>query len=478
MSQTSKYVAAALLAAAAISPARGMAAGTGASGATPPAAAEGDRVVHRRAVEAAIWGLPIVSVGAMRDAFFRDAGASYGDIVYLSKAADWRFQTATPNASSPYVYFNFNLSAGPVVLEVPAAIGAGLFGSVLDAWQVPLVDVGPEGEDAGKGGKYLLLPPGYEGPVPAGYLPVRSATNNGYGLLRVVPATSSEADLAKGMALVKQLRLHPLAQAANPPAQRFIDMSGKPFDGMVRFDESLYVQLAKMVSEEPVAPSDLVAMGQLRSLGIERGKEFAPDGALRSILRSAAAEAHAELVRTARDDVRLWKAGARWANTGAAVVGAKTGFTFRTQERLEVDARGVLYFMVYAPPARLGKASAYLTTWRDGAGAPLHGGNRYRLHVPAGVPVRQFWSVVVYDADSAGFIRESPRVGLDSYDPGVVRNADGSVDVHFGPTAPPGGAANWVYTAPGRSWFAMFRFYGPEKALFEKTWSLPDLVRE
>ena len=97
------------------------------------------RTLERRAVEAAIWGMPIVSVHAMREAFFRDAKANYNDIVFWSKPSDWQNQTTTPNASARYVYFNFNTQPdGPVVLEIPAAVGAGLFGTLLDAWQMPL----------------------------------------------------------------------------------------------------------------------------------------------------------------------------------------------------------------------------------------------------------------------------------------------------------------------------------------------------
>ncbi len=127
------------------------------------------RMLEHRAVEAAIWGMPIVSVDAMRQAFFRDAKVNYNDIVFWSKASDWKNQTTTPNASTYSIYFNFNTQPeGPVVLEVPVAVEAGLFGTVLDAWQVPLVDVGPRGEDRGKGGKYLLLPPDYTAKVPKG----------------------------------------------------------------------------------------------------------------------------------------------------------------------------------------------------------------------------------------------------------------------------------------------------------------------
>src|SRR5262245_54809452 len=134
--------------------------------------------VERRAIELALWGMPIVSTAAMRRAFFA-AGAEYGD-VYFSKPADEKFQVTTPNMSTYYANITFNTSEGPVVVEIPPAEGAGIFGSFNDAWQVPAGDFGPEGEDAGKGGSYLLLPPGYGDAVPDGYIPVRLNTFNGY----------------------------------------------------------------------------------------------------------------------------------------------------------------------------------------------------------------------------------------------------------------------------------------------------------
>ncbi len=175
------------------------------------------QTLEQRAVTAAIWGMPIVSVNAMRRAFFRDAKANYNDVVFLSTPADWKFQTTTPNITTRYVYFNFNTKEGPVVVEIPPAVEAGLFGSLLDAWQVPLADVGPAGEDQGKGGKYLVLPPDFSGNPPAGYTIVRAQTYNGYSLLRAIPKSSSEADVNNAIALIKKLRLYPLANADHRP---------------------------------------------------------------------------------------------------------------------------------------------------------------------------------------------------------------------------------------------------------------------
>jgi hypothetical protein len=248
------------------------------------------RTVERRAAEAVVWGMPLVNTDAMRQAYLRDVGARYNDICFFSKPAEWRFQVTTPNASTNYVYFNFNLKEGPVVLEVPAAVGAGLLGAVIDAWDVTMAGVGPEDENKDHAAKYLLLPPGFSGDLPAGFIAVRLPTYNGYSLLRAIPAGSTEADVAAALALVKKLRVYPLAQAANPPEQRFIDIHGKTFDGVPSFDEKFFVSLDRMVQEEPVQERDLVAMGMLQSIGIENGKEFKPDAATQRILAAAAHE--------------------------------------------------------------------------------------------------------------------------------------------------------------------------------------------
>jgi hypothetical protein len=431
------------------------------------------RTPHRRAVEVAIWGMPIVSVDAMRRAFFRDAGAKYGDILYFSKPADWKFQTTTPNASTLYVYFNFNTKDGPIVVDVPVAKGAGLFGTMLDAWQVPLADVGPEGEDMGKGGKYLIVPPGHE-EAPPPYIPVRPGTCNGYALFRAIPEGSSEQDRESAIELVKSLRIYPLAQAKDPPPQRHIDIAGKTFEGVVRFDSGFYDALDRILQEEPVHERDMVAMAQLRSLGIAGDRPFAPSEETTQILNGAVAEAHALFMQGVLATMSYWD-GSHWGLHNDA--GPKTKFSFIDPDRYALDERGVTYFLAYAPPARLGAASFYLSGTQDSSGADLQGSESYRLTIPPDVPVNQDWSVTIYDLETCGFIRESPRITIDSYNEAVERNVDGSIDVYFSRVPPPDLDSNWLYTAPGKRWFAMFRFYGPQKAVFDKTWKLFDIEK-
>ena len=432
------------------------------------------QALQQRAVDAAIWGMPIVSVDAMRRAFFRDAKANYNDIVFWSKPSDWKNQTTTPVQSVRYVYFNFNTKDGPVVLEIPPAVEAGLFGSLLDAWQAPLAEVGPEGEDQGKGGKSLFLPPDFEGDAPPGYIVVRPQTFNGFALLRVIPKSSSEADVSNAIAMVKKLRLYPLAKAGGPPEQHFVDMAGRLFDGIVRFDESFYDSLAHMISEEPVLTRDRAMMGLLLPLGIEKGKEFTPDTTTQAALAQSAREAHTRLMNGLLAYRTPHWLDSRWALPGAPVV-IETAFTFERTDYLDVDARGIGFFSFYAPPKKLGAATFYVGTFHDANGDRLRGEENYKLHVPPNVPAQQFWSLTLYDCETCGFIRDMPRPGIDSYDENMQKNADSSVDIYIGPRPLAGKEANWIQTVSGRSWFPYFRFYGPEKRLFEKTWKLPDI---
>jgi hypothetical protein len=430
--------------------------------------------VHGIALQAAVWGMPIVSMEAMRQAFFRDAQAEYGDVLYWSEPADWKLQLTTPNASSRYVWIQFNTHGGPVVLDLPAAVGAGLFGSINDAWQVPVVDVGPAGEDAGKGGKYLLLPPDYQGEVPSDHIAVRLATYNSYAALRAIPEGSTEADVQRALALVRKISVYPFSEEqASPPHQELIDMTGKLFDAIVRFDASFFASLARMLNEEPALARDAEILKQLELLGIQKGKEHAPEGAMQLLLNSAARDAQAHFMRQLPLAGTAFWADRKWRLPSD--VGMRTGFSFVEAGELDIEQRALMFFLGCAPPAKLGKASVYLAAYVDRAGQVLSGDSTYTLHVPANVPARQFWAATVYDATTAAFVRESPRVEINSYDQRVQKSPDGSVDLYFGPTAPPGHETNWIPTPSGHRWFMLFRLYGPAPALHDQSWKLSDL---
>src|SRR5882672_9438585 len=253
------------------------------------------RAIERRAVEAVIWGMPAVNAELMFQAV-RDAKSDFNQVVYWSRPLSWKNQTLTPNPDTIYVFPFFNTKdAGPMVLEIPPADEGSITGSVDDAWQTALEDVGPAGVDKGKGGKYLILPPGYTDNVPEGYIALRSATYTGFVILRSNLKSGSDADIAKAVAYGKRIRFYPLSQAANPPATKFVDAIDVVFDSTIPYDLRFFQSLDRFVQREPWLERDKAMIDQLKSIGIEKGKPFRPDPKTQEILEDAAREAHAWL---------------------------------------------------------------------------------------------------------------------------------------------------------------------------------------
>jgi len=171
----------------------------------------------------------------------------------------------------------------------------------------------------------------------------------------------------------------------------------------------------------------------------------------------------------------VWWPGRRWRLVATDDI-LKSQATFLMNDRVMVDERAFVFFGAFGgtrnPPPNL-----YVKTFEDKDGAPLNGSNTYRLRIPPNVPTTQFWAVVAYDTQTAGFIREAPVVGLDSYNRNLRNNADGTIDIYLAPKAPHGQENNWISTAPGRPFFLLFRNYAPEPSVLKKesTWMLGDV---
>jgi hypothetical protein len=432
-----------------------------------------ERLLQRRATEAVIWGIPVVRFDVMRQAFFRDAGATYGDISYWSKPADWKLQLETPNIRSCYIYFNLNTTNGPVVVDLPVSSETRVEGALHSAWETPLIEIGGSKRgNSTQGGKLLVLPPQYKGLIPSGFTAVRSESFNVRGMFCATSASPSSGRVPD-LELVRKMHVYPFAQAFDPPAQRFIDMSGKLFDAVVRFDDTFFESLARMVHEEPVQTRDLVAMNQIYSLGIQKNQSFEPDRATREVLRRTAEEVHAGLVKT---QVAGGLLGSSTPWIRSAVYPASR-FSYETAVLFGIDERNVRFYMAFKTHEKRQDTPPYLCAFCDAAGNPLLGERNYRLRVPAVVPVKKGWEIAAYDLSTACFIRESPCVAIDSQSTEAGRNTDGSLDVYFGPTPPAGQEKNWIYTAPGQRWFTLFRLYEPASPFFEKRWALPNLER-
>jgi len=436
-----------------------------------------ERALNRRAIEAVIWGMPAVNAQLMFDAA-KKAGGDFNQIIYWSRPLTWKNQTLTPNPNTIYVFPIYNTKdVGPMVLEIPPADSENsITGSVDDGWQTAIEDVGPAGVDKGKGGKYLILPPGYKEKVPDGYIALPSSTYTGFALLRSNLKSSSEADVAKAVAYGKRVKFYPLSQASNPPETKFVDAINVLFDSTIPYDVRFYEALDRFMQREPWIDRDRVMIDQLRTIGIEKGKPFKPDEKTKQVLNDAVREAHAWL----DDHYELllatpYNEGTRWAMPASPVVLKGLMTDYADPNAYPVDGRGVTYSYAFFSPKHLGEGQFYLMNIADKDGKPLDGGSTYRLHVPANAPVKLYWSATVYDRATHTFIREMPKLACSSLTAGLTKNADGSVDAYFGPQAPAGKEANWVPTKSGGGFEVLFRFYGPEKPLFDKTWKLGDI---
>jgi hypothetical protein len=444
---------------------------------TAPAVADvKDRMVERRAIEAAVWGMPIVNFQAMRDGLKQDAGVGYNDVAYNSKVQTWRLRTTTNNNTTPYIFIFWNVKDGPVVVDIPpSSKDVGIFGTLMDAWQRPLEDVGAKGRDQGRGAKYLILPPGYQGPYPDGYITLPQQTFNGYTLMRPIIADASDENLKKAAAYVKTVKVYPFARANNPPKTKYIDIYDKDIGGVMEFDASFYERLNMMIQEEPIETKDLAMMGLLKAIGIEKGVPYAPDSERKKILDAAAAEAHEYLLDQYVNGIIPPFYGKQKWSSAVPPGGIPSGLNWDFPGYLDVDGRGALYYAVYTSVKNLGAATFYLMTAKDESGQYLDGGKNYKLSLPKHVPVKNFWSVIAYNSADSCWFKNQPKAGVASSDKGVRVNVDGTIDIYFGPKAPAGKQANWVPTTPNKSYWLFFRFYGPEPAVFTKTWQLPDL---
>jgi hypothetical protein len=440
----------------------------------------GWRTIERRAVEAVIWGMPAVNYDLMRQEMFKKTAGKENQVIYWGRPLDWHNQTLTPNPDSIYLMAFYNTKdRGPVVIEVPPASNDGSLNvNIVNLWQMPLADGGPYGSDNGKGGKYLLLPPGYSGNVPDGYFVLRPETYGGYALLRSNLQSHSADDVTKSVAYGKRVKVYPLSTAANPPETIFTDAQDVLFDSTIRYDLSFFTSLDRIVQIEPWLERDRVMIDQLKSIGIEKGKPFSPDAETKKALEAAMAEAHALLV--AKFDAGLppyFSKDSRWTYPVplALIDSMRTSFT--TPNAYPVDDRGMAYTYIFVGIKNLGAGQFYLYSIKDKNGDDFDGSRTYRLRVPPNAPAEQYWSATAYDRETHTLIKNMDRPSRSSQIPEMQKNGDESTDVYFGPRAPQGKESNWVPTDPQRKFEVIFRLYAPTKPLFDKSWVLPDIEK-
>jgi hypothetical protein len=229
--------------------------------------------------------MPAVNTDLMLQEMLSKTSGKVNQVLLWSRPLDWHNQMLTPNPDAIYLLTFYDTKAGPIVMEIPPAGADGSLNvNIVDFWQVALEDAGPSGADAGKGGKYLILPPGYSKPVPKGYIVLPSTTYGGYALLRSNLKSHGDADVAKSVAYAKRVKVYPLSKAASPPPTVFSDAADVVFDSTIRYDASFFTSLDRVVQNEPWLSRDRAMIDVLRTLGIEKGKPFNPDDKTKAAL--------------------------------------------------------------------------------------------------------------------------------------------------------------------------------------------------
>ena len=432
-----------------------------------------DNLDFLRGVEVFLNFIPAASLESLRLGNVERGATRCNQAAIYDELLDSAPLLLTGNTDTVYCAAFLDLEAdGPTVVEVPPGCGPG---TVNDAFFRFVVDMGIPGPDQGKGGKYLIVPTEHLGELPNGYIVARSPSYVNLLILRGF-LVDGKPDAASKM-FREGLKIYPLAKADKRPPMEFINSSKVPFNTIHANNFEFYSEIDHVLQKEPLDFIDVELRGLAASIGLRKGKPFAPDARLKKTLTEAVAVGNA----TAR------AVGFRNRDRRAALFEDsqwKTGFIGGDHRWLDgdgmagrnLDARTAFFYMATVnTPAMaakmVGKGSQYAISSADKAGKVLEGAKRYRLNIPANAPAKDFWSVVLYDPQTRSELQTSqPFPSKNSKRDKLIVNADGSVDLYFGPKAPRGKEANWTETVPGKSWFALLRLYGPLEPWFEGAW--------
>ncbi|HKQ76768.1 MAG TPA: DUF1254 domain-containing protein [Blastocatellia bacterium] len=433
-----------------------------------------DEADFQRAVTAYRFWYPTVSCEGMFNGN-REIGARDNEALILM-ACGPRQVVFTGNSDTPYGAAVIDLRDGPWVVELPPGPFIAL---AMDHHQRWILDMGLPGPDEGKGGKHVILPPGYKEQPPDGYHVGRSGSFKISVAIRSMPVNG---DVKGALDALRTIKVYPLATAAYPALLRFVDVTEKRMDcTSLRWEDNLtfWEKLRAVIDSEPVVDEFRPMYGLLAALGIEKGKPFAPDARMKVILELAVKAGRDQMLVSSfashRPDRMVWK-DRKWEWVGLI----SDNGDFETPAGLDMEARDRWFAQaIVASPAmfrrKVGFGSLYWLGQRDKDGAFLDGGKTYKLTVPQPVPAQLFWSVTVYDAQTRSQIQtDQDKAALRSLFELKDRAGLSTVDLYFGPKAPGGHEGEWIRTIPGKGWFVYFRIYGPDRQAFDGSWKPGD----
>ena len=423
-----------------------------------------------RAADAFLKGMPGASVSALMEGAHSLGAVEAHEVMIFDKLMDAKSLFLTGNSSTVYCIPDLDLKRdGPTVVEIPD----GLLGAANDGWFRFI-------NNFGVSGKYLYLPPGYDGPVPDGFAVYRPKTYRVWCFLR---SSVKDGAVDKAASLcTDNVKVYPLAKFKNPPKMKFVSASGKAFNTIHPNNIEFYYHLDKIIQYEPLEMLDAETRGLFASIGIQKGKKFNPDERMKKLLADGVAIANAASrsivwypryeknmkgVRVYPDTDSMWLMGYTARNV---FFNSEDGMTMNTDARVTFHYPYTAVTPAMAAP-REGTGSDYAIVYVDSRRQPLDGAKTYKLNIPADPPVGNFWAITVYDTQTRSMLQSNqkyPSVGGNTE--GLKKNKDGSFTVYFGPKAPKGYENNWIETIPGKSWFVVLRMYSPLKPWIEQTW--------
>lgn len=438
-----------------------------------------------RGVETFLSGIPATSMEALRVGIIGLGADASNKALIFDELLNSDPLFLTGNTDTVYCTTFLDLKKdGPTVIEIPPKSGPG---TVNDAYFRFVTDMGMPGPDRGKGGKYLILPPDYTGDLkpPEGgieaevggqkYFVSQSSSYVNWLILRGF-LVDGKPDAATQM-FKRGLKVYPLSQASHPPKMEFISGTSKVGNTIHANDFHFFEELHTVIQREPVSMLDPELRGLFASVGIQKGAPFKPDARMKKILTEAAtigsATARAIVFRPRMDEFAYYPGSAwgtgfvggdyRWlkdGGNGGRYLDARTMFFYQAT----VNTPAMVWKMV-------GVGSQYAVAAVDVNREYLDGGKSYRLHLPANVPVKNFWSLVLYDPQTRSELQTGQSFpSKNSARDTLISNADGSVDLYFGPEPPKDRQANWIATVPGKGWYTVLRLYGPLESWFNKSW--------
>jgi len=462
-----------------------------------------DNLDFIRGVDVFLNFIPATSIEGLRMGMESMDVANYNEVMIFDNLMDSHSLFLTGNTDTVYISSFLDLQKdGPTVIEMPAGAGPG---TVNDAFFRFVVDMGAPGPDAQKGGTYIILPPDYKGNL--------KPTKNGMEYRGQDMTTTVDIGTKKTKVWIAQsrsytnwiilrgflkdgkpdaaskmwregLKIYPLSKANNHKKMKFVNGSGKFFNTVHANNSEFYKELWHVLQKEPISFLDPELRGQAAAIGIQKGKPFAPDTRMKNILKDAVAVGNATARAISlhpRDPNAYLFEGKQWY----------TGFVGKDYQWLldggnggrNLDARTLFFYSatVNTPAMALeipGVGSNYAFCTADKEGKILHGEKSYKLTIPANVPAKDFWSIVVYDPQTRSELQVpggSDYPSKNNKRDKLVYNKDGSVTLYFGPKAPKNAPkANWTQTVPNKAWFVLLRLYGPLQPWFDKTWSPSD----